>query len=290
MRTASVLVIVVTYNGMKWIDRCVSGVMASNMPADLMVIDNCSTDGTPEHIAKAYPAVLLQRSSENLGFGKANNIGMKYAYESGYDYVYLLNQDAWVMPETIGDLWQAMERHPEYGVLSPVQMTASMKIPDARFSEKCLAKSLDSYKDGILYEVPFVMAAHWLISRRCMETVGGFSPVFPHYGEDDNYVHRAIYHGFKVGFLMGTYAVHDREDRPYSRTSVMKRKLIIAKTKVCNPNRNILVSLLVQPLEMSAVAIRHMSWTVFASIFSLLASYKTLMRSRRESMRPGAFL
>ena len=44
-----------------------------------------------------------------------------------------------------------------------------------------------------VYEVKFVQAAHWLISRECLERVGGFSPSFPHYGEDNNFCNRAQY-------------------------------------------------------------------------------------------------
>jgi hypothetical protein len=65
-----------------------------------------------------------------------------------------------------------------------------------------------------VYEVPVVMAAHWLISRECLLKVGGFSPSFVHYGEDDNYASRAIFHGFKVGIVPKACGIHDRENRP----------------------------------------------------------------------------
>ena len=105
-----ILVIIVTYNGMKWIDRCLGSVYASGMPADVIVIDNGSSDGTPEYVGKQFPEAVLISTGENHGFGKANNIGFSYALEKGYDYVYLLNQDAWIFPDTFSRLVDAMEK------------------------------------------------------------------------------------------------------------------------------------------------------------------------------------
>jgi GT2 family glycosyltransferase len=64
-----------------------------------------------------------------------------------------------------------------------------------------------------IYPVSFVMAAHWLVSMECLKKVGGFSPSFPHYGEDNNFIDRAVYHGFKVGICPQLKVVHDREYR-----------------------------------------------------------------------------
>ena len=84
-----------------------------------MVIDNSSTDDTVALLQK-YKEVDLIQSSENLGFGKANNIGMQKAMEQGADYVFLLNQDAWVFHNTIGNLVAAMEKNSQFGLVSPL--------------------------------------------------------------------------------------------------------------------------------------------------------------------------
>ena len=64
--------------------------------ADLYVFDNDSTDGSADFVAAHFPQAKLVRSAENLGFSKPNNLGFDYALKHGYDYVYLLNQDAWL--------------------------------------------------------------------------------------------------------------------------------------------------------------------------------------------------
>ena len=290
MMSARILTIIVTYNGLRWIDSCLGSLRRSELPSDVILIDNCSTDGTVDYVREHFPEVRLVHSDKNLGFGQANNIGMRYALKQGYDYVYLLNQDAWVMPDTLGSMVDAMRANPEYGVLSPVQMTASMDRPDAGFSQKCLKGSLQNYKSGDIYPVPFVMAAHWMISRNCLEAVGGFSPVFYHYGEDDNYLHRVSYKGFKVGFLAGVFAVHDREDRKITKAFRMRRKYIIAMDNISDPSGCLWLRLVCQPLEMVLWSIRWLSYDVLCYIPKLLKAYPELVKARRESMNPRAFL
>jgi GT2 family glycosyltransferase len=133
-----VLVIVVTYNGMRWLERCLGSVMsgqAGHLQADLYVFDNDSQDGSADFVQTHFPDARLIRSAENLGFSKANNQGIRYALENGYDYVYLLNQDAWLAPGSLETLVAATEAHPDFAVLSPLQMTDGYKSLDTQFSK-----------------------------------------------------------------------------------------------------------------------------------------------------------
>lgn len=285
-----ILVITVTYNAMKWVDRCFGSLRNSRHPVDVFVVDNGSSDGTAEYIRNHFPEVMLHCSGENYGFGKANNIGLEYALANGYDYVYLLNQDAWVFPDTFDRLLEAHDAHPEYGILSPVQMTASMERPDPRFKVKCLDKELSAYESGRIYDVDFVMAAHWLVSRRCILSTGGFSPAFRHYGEDDNFIHRALWKGYKIGFLAGTYAVHDRELRSTPKHAAMRLKCVASVVKLSNPSSCLPFRLVMQPLELLAIAVRYMSSDVLKFIPSFVASCPKIVKLRRESLEEGAFL
>ena len=129
------LVVIVTYNAMQWAERCFDSLRKSTIVPDVFVVDNGSTDGTQTYIHEHYPEVIFQQSKENLGFGKANNIGLQYALDNEYDYVYLLNQDAWVMPDTFEKLIIVHKEHPEYGILSPFQMEANMEHIDKNFKK-----------------------------------------------------------------------------------------------------------------------------------------------------------
>ena len=278
-----VLVIVVTYNGMKWLDRCLGSVyhqgavmgpndgpmtakMAQNAvmgPAsgpmtavgvDLYVWDNDSTDGSADFVAANYPGAKLVRSADNLGFSRPNNMGMQYAVEKGYDYVYLLNQDAWLEPGALEILVSAAEANPEYGVLSPLQMADGFKDLDLQFNLR-YARALgalgmtkreadapdvipsEASVSQIIVQLPFVMAAHWLVRVSAIKKVGLFNEdLFPLYGQDEDWCQRLDFCGLKVGVVKEARAVHDRayREEPVEKL-VLRNYYTGALVKLVNP-------------------------------------------------------
>lgn len=289
-----ILTIIVTYNGMKWVDRCIGSVLMSHVPSDVMVVDNGSSDGTADYVARMYQEVKLISTGINYGFGKANNIGFEYALEQGYDYIYLLNQDAWIYPDTFSGLISKMEEDSSLGILSPMQMAACEDRPDPRFEKWCPRAAFrdmgSSWRKARIYDVKFVMAAHWMISRECLERVGGFSPAFLHYGEDDNFIHRAVYKGFRVGIYSGVKAIHDREMRPISKEASMRLKCVASVVKLSNPLNCLFYRKIRQPLELLAISVRYNSGYVFRYIFTFIRSYRNLKSLRLQSLEDGAFL
>ena len=286
-----ILTIVVTYNGKKWAERCIGSALASAVPTDVMVVDNASEDGTAEWIREHFPEVILVEKRENLGFAAANNIGFGYALQHGYSYVYLLNQDAWVFPETLGTLVRAFEEStgtPPPGILSPMQMEANLVRMDEQFRKHC-AKALSNITDETV-RVPFVMAAHWMVSRACLEATGGFAPEFPHYGEDNNYIQRAAYHGFSAAVVKTASAVHDRADRPRPKDYRMKLKVVAARVAVANPRGVPFLALLGQSVLLALQGVLHFSTIPWKGIGTLWTSYVDLRRCRAASRQRGAFL
>lgn len=219
-----ILVVIVTYNAMKWLSNCLGSLIESTSNPDVFVVDNGSQDGTQSFIQQNFPDVNLIQNKENLGFGKANNIGIQYAIDHDYDYVYLLNQDAWIMPETLEKLIDISMRNPDYGILSPFQMNADLIHLDRIFgkyicswdSNPNILNDFFNKKSQEIYCVKDVMAAHWFVTRNCFLKVGGFSPSFPHYAEDTNYTERVRFWGMKVGIVPSLRVVHDRAKRKNS--------------------------------------------------------------------------
>lgn len=283
---ARILAIIVTYNGMQWIDRCLGSVRDAGI--DAFVVDNGSTDGTVGHIRDRFPEARLTVSKTNLGFGAANNLGFRAVLAEGYDYAYLLNQDAWLEKDTISILLSATA--PEYGILSPIQTDAEGQL-DKRFAKKCgrTLKSAQADSHGVK-EVPFVMAAHWMVSRSAIEKVGGFSPVFTQYGEDDNWIHRAHYFGFKTGIVPGAKAVHDRADRKPSKEARMNLKCVSTVVKLSNPCNCLALRKAAEPLELLGMAVKNGSLIPVKYLTALLRRYPELTLARAESKQPGAFL
>lgn len=284
---SEILVIVVTFNGMQWIERCMESVRKSTLPADILVIDNGSTDGTPEWLMRHGVEVI--RNSSNLGFGAANNIGLKRAVEEGYAYAYLLNQDAWVSPGCFEALENAFSADSCFGILSPVQYDGSGKKMDRQFAKRC-KPMIRKHKGEAVVEVPFVMAAHWMISRGCLMKTGGFSPAFKLYGEDDNYIDRARWWGFKCGVVPAASAVHDRAQRKDSSEKRMFLKCNAGVAHISNPKGGLLLRMLGEPLRLAAIGCLHFDATPFRFIRTLVKRYPELIRLRKQSRKAGAFL
>lgn len=217
-------IIIVTFNGMAWIDTCLKSCI--NYPT--IVVDNASDDETVSFIETNYPNVKLLKHASNLGFGQANNIGIRYALDRGAEHVFILNQDAYLVDDVLDKLIDFQKKNSSYGILSPIHITGDKKKLDRNFANFMLKEdSGQFYSDFVLgnilasvYDVPFVNAAAWLISKKCLETVGGFDPLFFHYGEDDNYCQRVLYHGFKIGVLPQCYIIHDRENREIKQSPI----------------------------------------------------------------------
>lgn len=217
-----VFVIIVTYNGKQWYDRCLTSLRNSVIPVQTVIIDNASNDYTVEYIKENFPEIHLINSDINLGFGQGNNEGIRYALDHKADYVFLLNQDAWIEPDTISKLIVVHKENSQYGILSPIHLNADKTdiekglinyVADLKITDPSWINDMYFGRLKDVYDTNYVNAAAWLLPRRTLETVGGFDPIFYHYGEDDNYMHRVQYHGMKIGICPGVRIVHDTESR-----------------------------------------------------------------------------
>lgn len=102
-----VAVVLVNYNGKIYINQCLDSIFRQTYTnIAVIVVDNCSTDNSPDMIEKSYPNVCLIRNNENTGFARGNNIGIEYAIRQGADYILLLNIDTWIDNNMIGYLVQ----------------------------------------------------------------------------------------------------------------------------------------------------------------------------------------
>ena len=223
-----------TWNGHATISECIK--ICDKF--ETIVIDNASTDSTVNHIRKNYPEVTLVESKLNIGFGRANNIGIQKALSEGADYVFLLNQDAYLEQDCVEKLIEVHQSNPEYGILSPIHYNGSGTNLDWNFSEYLKGISSGNLLFDLLsgsvkevYSLPFVNAAGWLIPKSTIERVGLFDPMFFHYGEDENYCQRVRAHDLQVGVVPSAIIRHDRESRVRPNISdklnkdVLERKL-----------------------------------------------------------------
>ena len=291
---AKIFVIIVTYKGHQWYERCFTSLRNSEYPVQTIVIDNASNDGTVEYIREQFPEIHLIESKENLGFGRANNLGMRYALDHGCDYVFLLNQDTWIEPNSISELVKIHQQYPEYGVLSPMHVTADKKalyieIEDGKTNH---ANSLlgDCYFQSLkdVYTFKYINAAAWLMTRQTLETVGGFDPIFFLYGEDDNYLQRMEYHGVKLGLAPKIQITHDHQNGERNNTNENRQYRTI-QSKLAEYT-NILKPLsirghlgyLYRKLLVSLFLFKKQSITQYIEEIKLLQKYKLQIQNSRK--------
>lgn len=221
-----------SFNGSRYIKKCLQSV---GDRFNVIVVDNCSTDETHE-VCKEFSLFELITLSSNIGFGQANNIGINKALSEGAEYVFLLNQDAYLEKNCIEKLIDVHKSNQDFGILSPIHLNGKGDELDHNFS-----RYLDKISDSIwkldllsgtlkdVYALPFVNAAGWLIPKSTIEKVGLFDPMFFHYGEDDNYCQRLRYYRLKIGVVPDARLLHDREDRinVLRNQNVIERRLKI---------------------------------------------------------------
>lgn len=228
-----ILTLIVTYNGAQWIERCLKQIIENTIHSDILVVDNRSTDDTVSIIRSFSSDVQLIESETNLGFGAANNLGMRYAIESNYSYVFLLNQDAYIQKDCIEKLLTSYKSSNSFGIISPIQLKPNGQEMDEVFfnqvkkhykpTEEELMEAFKKESSLGPIEVRFVGAAAWFMSVEVIKKVGFFEAAFYHYGEDNNFAARTQYFGRKIGIEPTTSMIHDR--KPRSKESYLPIKL-----------------------------------------------------------------
>lgn len=212
-----VFIIIVTYNAMKWLDKCLQSIDCSSIKTNVVIIDNASTDETVKHIRNNYPKVHLIANEKNRGFGQANNQGIEFAYKNRATNFFLLNQDAYIHEDTVEKL-VAVQNENDIALVSPIHLNGRGESLDYNFYRKTIINedNIEFVSDAILgkekdyYSVFKINAAAWMLSRRCVEKIGGFDPIYFHYGEDGNYCQRLKYHNEQCVFVPCAYIQHDR--------------------------------------------------------------------------------
>ncbi len=292
--------LVITYNGEQCISKCLQSLRDSTIQSHVLVIDNASSDNTVDLIRAKYPEVRLILQTENLGFGAANNIGLKLALEEGVDYVFLLNQDAFVNENCIEQLICLAKLNPEYGIISPMQYYKREKL-DCNF-HLYLDEGISKYgKNEIIQSVDFVNAAVWLLPSRMLRLAGGFSPLYHHYGEDVNFCDRVLFYKYKVGIAIQSIAYHERTQQISMKkryfTFLLDRFKLKSLIYLANPNNSNFESLVKLWKEIVQTPVSgKIKCTVYRLlIFKIVTIYismnwKRISYLKIQSLKEAAFL
>jgi GT2 family glycosyltransferase len=195
-------IIIVSYNSRKELENALRSLTepAPGVSHEIVVIDNASTDSTPAYVRERWPDVRLIASETNLGFARANNLGIR---NTRGDLVLLLNPDTIVSAAAVDRLVSIIDSRPDVAIVGPRVVDGSgraelsfgaMISPWAEFRQKLLVRGNDRGQPLITRlvdrmtrrprHVDWVSGACLLIRRTDLDAVGGFDARFFMYAED----------------------------------------------------------------------------------------------------------
>lgn len=221
-------IIIVSWNAKQYLVDCLKSI-AQNQNGflqEIIVVDNASTDGSAEILEKEYPDVKLIRNHENLGFAKANNIGIK---ASDGKYLALVNSDIIVLGDCIGKMIQFMERNPSVGMAGPriLNPDGSLQVSCRHFpsvwNNVCQVFGLNYvfpksaffsepkmkyWPHDVERKVDVLSGCFWMIRREALGQVGLLDENFFFYGEDIDWCRRFNNAGWDIMFYPNAEAIH----------------------------------------------------------------------------------
>ena len=208
-------VIIVNYNGWADLQRCLPSVLAS-LPenSEVIVVDNCSSDGSAGLIEREFPAVRLISNHDNNGFGSGNNIGVSY---STGEYLIFLNPDTIVAPGWVEAMLHELEADPANGLVTakillldePQKVnTCGNKIHLTGIT-LCRGVGQTSNDFEQTEEVGAVSGAAFAMRRRVFEEIQGFDDTLFMYMDDTDLSWRARLAGYRCLLAPASVVYHD---------------------------------------------------------------------------------
>lgn len=227
--TVKLSVIIVNYNVRHFLEQSIRAAIKAieNVQAEIIVVDNTSSDGSKEMMAKEFPDLNYIYLHENVGFSRANNIGIK---ESKGEYVLLLNPDTVVAEDAIKKSLDYLDNHLNVGGMGvhmidgtghflpeskrglPTPQAAFYKIfglsrlfPKSKIAGKYHLGFLDP---DTIHEVDVLSGAFMMMRRDALEKSGLLDEAFFMYGEDIDLSYRLIKAGYKNIYFPEARIIH----------------------------------------------------------------------------------
>lgn len=226
-----VSIIIVNYNVRYFAEQCLKSVYAAqgDLNIETFLVDNASSDQSVEHLTPLFPEVNFIANTENIGFGRANNIALKL---SKGKYLLVLNPDTILQEDSLSAMIQYLEDNPKAGVIGPkilnryggFDITSKRGLPTpwvafCRVSglSALFPKSPTFGRYDLLYmdedspnQVDSLVGSCMMVRKQVYDEVGGFDEMFFMYGEDIDWSYRIKLAGWEVHYAPITKIVHFR--------------------------------------------------------------------------------
>lgn len=199
----SVFIIILTWNHLEDTTECLESVLKTDYPNySIVVVDNASTDSSIEYIKENYSQVKIIQIPQNLGYAEGNNVGMRYALEQKADYIFILNNDTVIQPDTVKLLVEDLKRNPQALAVSPISyyyydrekvyFAGGIINPDGSVGH--------SYDDHVFesFQTGWLNGCAMLIRASLLPKIGLFDKKFFNLFEDTDWSMRAKNEGYEL--------------------------------------------------------------------------------------------
>ncbi len=238
-------IIIVTYNSRAPVERCIASIEMHEprRAYEIVVVDNASSDGTAEAVAKRFPRVRVLANGENLGYSRGVNQGIRL---SSGRAILILNPDIIVREGSIDRLMEFLDSHPDAGIVG-----SKLVYPDGRLQHSCrsfytmgalvlrrtflgaLFPRAKPLRDHLLLDydhetprkVDWIIGACMLVRRAALEKVGAMDERFFLYFEDIDWCNRMKRHGWSVYYAPSSVMTHTYERS--SARSILRKPFLI---------------------------------------------------------------
>jgi len=198
-----IFVIILNFNGANTLQACLNSVLKSDYQnLEIVIVDNNSSDESFEKAKEKFSRLHFIKNSENIGFSRGNNVGIRFALEKFADYVFILNNDTIIEMNTISILQKTAEKNSTAGIISPLILKddnktvwfAGGKILWKKMRAVHILKTISQ----VPYQSEYLSGCAMLIKKDVFKKIGLFDERFFLYYEDADLSIRTIEANFKL--------------------------------------------------------------------------------------------
>jgi len=303
-RTSDVSIVIVSLNTRRYLARCLAALPQAEekLAIEVIVVDNGSGDGTQAMVAEEFPRIRLIQSQENLGFGRANNLGARAATGRA---LLLLNSDCDLQPKALVTMLGVLDQDPSLGGVlcrllnsdGSLQPSVHQSFPspwsmagdlfflsslryavyrNAALHPWLLRSTLRAH--SLAHDVAWGGGACMLIRRDVFEAVGGFDERFFMYCEDMDLCKRIREAGYRLRYLPDASAIHHWGKSTAQLPAPMLREAYRSRVYYFEKHFPGWVGAMARKISIGEMIVRH-------AVFTLMACFPS---HHRQALRDRA--